>query len=60
MNPQDALALQIGRTILDLHIAKQTIVTQAAQIEGLQEQVEDLEARLAERQESVAGHERSD
>jgi hypothetical protein len=40
VTPQDALALQIGRAILDLHIARQTIATQA-------ERIAELEARIA-------------
>ena len=39
LSPQDALALQIGRCILDLAIAKQTAL-------DLQRHAEDLEARL--------------
>lgn len=42
LTPQDALALQIGRAVLDLHIARQTIVSQA-------ERIAELEAQLAEK-----------
>ena len=40
LSPKDALALQIGRYMLDLAIAKQTAL-------DLQRHAEDLEARLA-------------
>jgi len=45
VNPQDALALQIGRAILDLHIAKQTIQTQADRIAALEAQLAAKEPR---------------
>jgi hypothetical protein len=41
LSPQDALALQIGRHMLDLAIAQQTIVS-------LRERVAELEQKLAE------------
>lgn len=43
LSPQDALALKIGRSILDLHIARQHIAT-------LEQKVAELEARLVEHQ----------
>lgn len=48
MSPQDALALLIGRAILDLHIARQTIATQAERIVGLEAQLAiELETKQA-------------
>ena len=41
MNPSDQLAFEIGRSILDLHIARQTIVSQ-------EQRIAELQAQLAE------------